>query len=663
MMGLNLSFLGGFEACLASGPPLTFGTKKSKALLAYLALRPGMACTRDNLAALLWGDTADQQARNSLRQNLSLLRKSLSASDVQSVVSAGDTVSLSADGLTVDVAEFERLAAQDTPEALEQAATLYRGDLLEGFALSEAAFEEWLAVERGRLREVAQAALAKLLEHYSTAGPNERAVRVAVRLLALDPLQEPVHRTLMRLYVRQGRRGTALRHYQVMCETLRRDLGIGPEPETERLYREISRQGQRQFRSTDGTDGTPPSAKPSIAVLPFTNLSGDPSQDYFSDGITEDIITALSRFRSLLVIARNSTFSYRGKDVNLHEVANELNVAYVVQGSVRRSGKRVRITAQLVDAATGYHLWGERYDRGLKDIFAVQDEVTQTITSTLAGRLEVVGREQAKRKRTENLEAYDYVLQGNAQFYRFTKKDNARARNRYRNAIEQDPECTRAHTGLAWSHLIDWMCRWAAAPDTPIELAFESARLALATDDTDSLTHSILGELYLYRRQYDEATNHLERALALNPNDADAIGTEGFLLTCLGHPDEGIEKFSDAKRLNPFTPDWCLYCWRSGIACYSARHYEPAITVFKCIERPVNEVYGWMAASYAQLDRLDEARAAMEKFLRLAETESARRPGRTKVDWETYWAGSCPYKNRADFDHLLDGLRNAGLPV
>ena len=408
-------------------------------------------------------------------------------------------------------------------------------------------------------------------------------------------------------------------------------------------------------------EGAPAPVKPSIAVLPFVNRSGDQEQSYFSDGITEDIINQLSRFPTLLVIARNSSFAYRDKAEDVTAVARALGVHFVVEGSVRKLANRVRITVQLVDGVTGHHHWAERYDRDLEDIFAVQDEVTQTIVATLAGRLEVAGQRLAKRKSTESLEAYDHVLRGNDYFYSFTKEDNGHARERYREAIQLDADCARAHLGLAWADLLAWLCHWSDDPDASFAGAFESAKRAMATDDSDSLSHAILGELYLFRREYEQAVIHLERALALNPNDADAIGIMGFLLTCLGRPEEGIQHFRTAKRLNPYQPDWCMFCWRFGIAQYTAGKYETAVTCMKEIVSPINDVRAWLAASYAQAGRLDEARATLDEFLSLAEAEDGAFPGRSLTAWRGHWAEFFPFKHEADLENLLEGLRKAGL--
>ena len=668
MASIELSLFGGFRARLESGQEVALPTKKSKLLFARLALPPGEGHTREQLIGLLWSERREAQGRASLRQALTALRKALSAADPPPLRVIGETISLDPAALEVDVASFERLVDSGAVQDLERAVALYRGALLDGVTVPDQAFETWLSYERERLRERQLGGLANLLDHKMAEGAVERAIETAQRLLSFDALREDAHRALMRLYAEHGQRGRALRQYQLCCDILGRELGVQPEAETKRLYDDIREQRLERV-SSDEPPAVKPAAdtstgplKPSIAVLPFINLSGDREQSYFSDGITEDIITQLSRFPTLFVIARNSSFAQRDKAGDVTVVARELGVHYVVEGSVRKVANRVRISTQLVDGVTGHHLWAERYDRKLEDIFAVQDEVTQTIVATLAGRLEVAGQRRAKRKNTESLEAYDYVLRGNECFYSFTKEDNDRARKRYQQAIELDLDCARAHLGLAWSELMGWLCHWSKTPGESFDRAFESAKKALGSDDSDSLTHAILGELYLFRREYEQAEIHLERALALNPNDADAIGIMGFLLTCLGRPKEGIEHFKTAKRLNPYQPDWCMFCWRFGIAQYTAGNYDSAVTAMKEIVSPINDVRVWLSASYAQAGKPDEARSALEEFLRVVEAESEGFRGRTLAAWKARWAKFFPFKNDADLRHFLDGLRKAGLP-
>ena len=665
MAGLKLSLLGGFEARFDSGPPIGFATRKERALFAYLALAAGRPCSREMLAALLWGTSSDAQARSSLRQTLSGLRKALPAEAVDCLVREGDTVRLDAAAVQSDVAAFEARVAEATPSALEQAAALYKGALLEGFGLREEAFEEWLSAERERLRTSALGALSRLLAHHQAAGAVDRATPIAVRLLALDPLQEAVHRALMELYGRQGRFGSALKQYQLCRELLQRELGVEPEPATERLYQELRarrrdatyRYGETQARldapvatggATDSPgDGAPPlPGRPSIAVLPFANMSGDAEQTYFSDGITEDIITELSRNRWLFVIARNSSFVYRDKSVSVQQVGRELGVAYVLEGSVRKAGNRVRVSAQLVDAASGDHLWAERYDRDLEDIFAVQDDLTRTIVSTMIGRLGAHRSDRAWRKPTENMAAYEFLLRGLACMHRYSQEEFAEGRRMFERAAELDPDYARAHAWLAFAHVMDWFWEMSGPG---LDQALAIGRKALSLDDHEAQCHLALGLTHLFRAEHDEAEFHMERAVALNPNDEITAAEMGRLLMYLGRPEEGTAWVEQSMRLNPYHPNWV---WNIlGRTLHSADRHEAAIRAFKRVSTPNFWNFAYLAACYAELGNLEEARANAQATLDV-------RPDFTLGEF----VRALPYKDPARLEHFLAGFRKAGLP-
>ncbi len=387
---------------------------------------------------------------------------------------------------------------------------------------------------------------------------------------------------------------------------------------------------------------------PSIAVLPFENLSGDPEQEYFSDGLTNDIITDLAKFRELFVIASNSTFTYKGKAVKVEEVSRDLGVRYVLEGSVQRAEGRVRINAQLIDATTGQHLWAERYDRDADNLFAVQDEIVETITSTLAVKVDATERERALRKDTESLEAYDYYLQGRDRFPAWSKEENAQAKRYFEKAIELDPRFSRAYTYLAGLHVNDWRWGWSDAPEDSRRLSLEFAQRASALDPTDSRSHWILGIVYLQERQFDRAMAEYERALALNPNDVDFRMEMAEALVFVGRHEEGIELMKRTMRLNPIYPDW--YLWDLGWAYYFMGRYEEALAEMKRMKEVPYKAHRTFAAIYAQLGRIGEAKAEAAEYLK-------HDPDYTMAIEHTW-----PYKNQEDLEHLLDGYRMAGLP-
>ena len=386
--------------------------------------------------------------------------------------------------------------------------------------------------------------------------------------------------------------------------------------------------------------------KPSIAVLPFTNMSGDPEQQYFSDGITEDIITELSRSRSLFVIARNSSFQYRDKAVDMHKVARELGVRYVVEGSVRKMGDRIRITAQLIDAVPGIHLWSERFDRGIEDLFAVQDEVTQTIVATVSGRLEEAEIRSAANRRTNSLPAYDCFLRGVELLRGYGADDNRRARELFEQATSLDPNFAVAHAYLALSLLVE--NGYGSASQSIKDRSLDIALVAVRLDPRDSRCHLFLGQAYRFRSEFDTAISHMERSIKLNPNDATGVAQFGALLTVAGRAGEGIDLIRKAMRLNPYHPEW--YWGVLAAALYAGRRYEEALEANQ--ENRASK-HPWTmartAACLARLGRLDESREVAAEVLRLNPDFHLR-------------AAMPPYKYEADAEHLLDGMRQAGLP-
>jgi TolB-like protein len=404
------------------------------------------------------------------------------------------------------------------------------------------------------------------------------------------------------------------------------------------------------------------SGKPSIAVLPFDNMSGDPEQEYFSDGICEDIITGLSRYRELVVIARGSSFVFKGQSVDITEAAGQLGCQYVLEGSVRKAGDRVRITAQLIDGATGSHLWAEKYDRVLEDVFAVQDDVVSTIVSTIAGRLDKESRERAARKSPANLTAYEHVLLG--KYYwpdgLGSQEDRDKARDEFNKAVEFDPECVPAYTGLAWAYLSDF---WYETPTDQLgTLAFDYARRAVELDDSDAFAHLMLAYAYIdVKSDLELGRVQLERAVELNPNDYNNACAQISVGIRTGNYKESVACANEAIRLNPFLPDFCLS--ECGFAEFFAKQYDKALKTFGRMLAPGLNVRGCIAVCYAQLGRDEEARIAAAACRDEAKEELGSDWG--IESWQNYWDEEVfgwfaqgPETN----DRLRDGLQKAGLP-
>ena len=375
-------------------------------------------------------------------------------------------------------------------------------------------------------------------------------------------------------------------------------------------------------------------------------MSGDPEQAYFSDGITEDLITELSRFRDLVVLARHSSFALRGQALSAVELGRRLGVRYLLEGSVRKVGERVRITAQLIETTSGSHLWADRYDRALDDIFAVQDEVVATIAATLAGRIQATGVDKAKRKPTTDLVAYDHLLRGLERLAAYGAEANAAARGFFERAVALDPEYGLAHAYLALAIFSE---EWGDAAAERLASCLELASRAVALDPGESRCHRILAMILLSAREFDRADQHSSRALALNPNDGDAVAYRAYILCFLGRPTEALPLIQRAIALNPFYPAW--YWTILARALHGAGRHADAIEALGRIERPKFHHHARLAACHAKLGHADEAR----RFVALTLV--------AKPDFSTdTWVATLPFRNTADREQLAAELLAAGLP-
>ncbi len=390
--------------------------------------------------------------------------------------------------------------------------------------------------------------------------------------------------------------------------------------------------------------------KPSIAVLPFVNMSRDPEQEYFSDGMTEDLITDLSKISGLFVIARNSVFTYKGKPVKVEEVGRDLNVQYVLEGSVRKAGNRVRISAQLIEATTKRNLWAERYDRVLEDIFALQDEVTEKIVAALSVKLTEDEQKRLLRKYTDDMKAYDYYLRGLEYYHRMTGEANIQARQMLERAVDSDPEFATAYAYLGLTHWADWAL-WRSQEPQTLERAFELAKKAIALDDQQPEGHALLGEIYLWKKQYEQSIAEMNKAIAIDPNAFDGFARLASVLNFSGRPDEAIEFMNKAMKLNPVYPVW--YPFNIGHAYFLKGQYEEVIVIMKrVIDRNPNFLppYTFLAVSYVELKQEKEAHSVAKELKRL-------NPNHSFVDS----LKRIPYKDEAILERIFYNLRKAGV--
>jgi adenylate cyclase len=399
---------------------------------------------------------------------------------------------------------------------------------------------------------------------------------------------------------------------------------------------------------SEAAPSLPEDARMSIAVLPFTSLGADPDQQYFGDGVTEDIITELARNPILQVASRNGSFRFRGPDADIAAAARTLGVRYVVEGSIRRMGPRIRITAQLIDTATGAHLWAERYDRPADEIFDVQDDVVRTIVGTLVGRLQSAGAEQARRRPPASLAAYDLILQ--AEHRDWTNADaRVEVRALARRALDIDPGMARAELMLGFMSNCDWVYD-VSLPDSTLEVSLVHMRRAVALDPNDFYCHIGLGQVYLYTRAYDMCERHLSRALTLNPNRPGVHSMLAVLALYSGRPEEALERMEASQRIDPFhEPRW--YWSTILIMAYAARRYDMALDAFRRIDQPRDWVRAYAAAAHAMLG--DEAAARAEAAAVLAMNPKFSSAASLSRD---------PFRNAADLQHFVDGMARAGLP-
>ena len=444
---------------------------------------------------------------------------------------------------------------------------------------------------------------------------------------------------------------------------------VGDNGKDQKLIRTVARKGLRFVGAVheDSTGVKPapvmfqpddaplqpvlPSDRPGIAVLPFTNMSGDPEQDYFSDGISEDIITALSKLRWFLVMSRNSSFVYKGKAVHMKQVAEELGIRYVVEGSVRKSGEQVRITAQLNDVTTGSHIWAEHYDRDLTDVFGVQDDITESIVAAIEPQLYAAESFRARRKPPDSLDAWDLVMRALSFYWRVTRQDNVVAQAMLEKAIEIDPNYGQALSVLATSQTFSAHMGWADMATTA-PIAEREALAAILADSEDPWAHHALGCAYLFTRRFDDSLSEFELALQLNPNFSLAQGYYGLALSYCGHWEEADLAAHRALRLSPRDPLSALYYGIAAYAQFIGRNYDEAIRFAHEALRQRSDFVGAHRVLTAASGMAGHADAAV------ALQELRRAQPNISLSWI---ATEMPMAREADKEHYMEGLRRAGL--
>ena len=633
---MKLRFFGRFNAQKTSGETIDVPGKKVQALLAYLAVECTRPHSREKLATMLWGDTGEERSRHNLRQALSKIRQYGGW-----VRSEGECLELDLSECEADVVLFRELCTSQDAYALRRCLDLYQGELLHEINLREPDYDDWLMLTRQQLRQTACQVALRLCEKHCEANRLDDAICAINDLLTIDRAHEPAHRELMSLLDQAGRRSDALRQYQICTEALQRDLGISPSEETRQLEQRIRHATHTTINEQSADSIASGPNPPSVAVLPFENRSS--SEDaYFVDGITEDLITALSCFHSLVVIARVSSFAYRDRNLNEQAIANQLGAQYLVCGSVQRSGKRVRINVQLLDAQAGMHVWGHRFEREIQDIFVLQDEITSTVVSTLAGRVEAARLARARQAPPERLDAYDLLLRGKDYHHRFNPEGCKLCINMFQKSIERDPSYAVAHAWLACGY---GQAMYFRLDDTStlIDKSQAAAEKCLELDENESECHRILAQINLTRGSLERAIWHQERGLFLNPNDDRIVCAMGEILAFIGKAEEAETWVRKAMRLNPYHPP--RYWTHLARALFHRERYREAFTALDNVGKARTDDLVYRTAAAAQLRD--------DNLLKRAITEL--RENERDFDPKAF-VRSLPYQRDEDRQLLLNSL-------
>jgi TolB-like protein/Tfp pilus assembly protein PilF len=653
----RLSLLGRFEL---SGPdgPVDLANKKLAGLLAYLACTAPVPQSRERLATLLWGSHFETQAQQNLRQALFRLRRVLGH---DAVIGDAEEVGLAAGLIDCDAVRLQALINEGSGASLAAAADLYRDPLLADVNIAEEAWADWLGAERPRLEGLALGAMIRHARQALQAGNAESALKAANRAIAVNALREDAHRLIVQALAAAGRKPEALKHYQDLIALLKRELNTEPDAVTKSLVADLGRTPPiRAPAVSEGVESglAQPNRfshydKPSIAVLAFQNMSGDPEQEYFSDGISEDLITDLSKISGLMVIARNSSFTYKGGAVDIRAVGRELGVRFVLEGSVRRAGNRIRISAQLIDASNGIHLWAERFDRELSDLFAVEDDVTSQIVNALRVTLSPAERTRLAAGGTSDIKAYDCLLRGR-EFLLGTSKTREtfeRATEFFALALQLDPNYSQAYAGLGWAHLYDYQNGWTGDSGTSLQLARQNVARALEADPNEPLAHVTAAILATFEADLDRSKAEADIALVLNPNCTEAYACLGHICTLSGRPLEALPMLEHAMVLDPLYIQQYLHLL--GVANVLAGRYETAAVVLRqriLLVPGTDFSRAVLASALGHLGEIDEARRIWRELKEI----------NPRYAFSEHFARQ-PYKNKDDIRRIAEGLAKAGL--
>ena len=664
-----LKVLGEFEARDGAGNLITITGRKNQALLAVLALAPSFSMTRARIANLLWSDRGDDQARSSLRQALAALRKELGDAGVILLSFGDERVRLDLTCVEVDAVEFRKLAKGNDLESLRQAKALLRGSLLADLEIADPAFESWHAQERSRFDDIAITLFDKLCDHETGAS----LVELARRLVELDPTREPSHRQLMVAYAKTGERAAALSQYELLRNILRDEYDTVPEGETEALRRRLLSSQFDQLGKSDlpdddrlnpmtnfGNESMPTTAilqhpseyeRPSIAVLPFLAMGSTNSIDELADGLTEDIITALSHIRAFRVIARNTMFTFKNRAADIRLIAKDVGARYILEGSIRHSGDRFRFTAQLIESDGGHHVWADRFDRAGMDLFDMQDQITSHIVTSIQTQIIL----QEGRELTTAGGKPSHPMQLLAQSWHkllfLSAESLASSKLLIEQALALDGKSTLGHRMMAvvlYHQIYMGYIPWTREL---VDMVFAHAKIAVHADDADEYCFWAMETAHLLRGEHDLALNALDRALQINSNCSIAIGSKGTVLAWAGKTETSIKHNTLALQLNRQDPSNFYRHFGLALAHFLALRFDTALEHAQVVSQARPD--WWLgqiviSASLAHLNKEKEARHTINALKQVHPTLNSM-------------LEMLPFAQQHDRDLLMNGLHMAGL--
>jgi TolB-like protein/DNA-binding SARP family transcriptional activator len=683
MTKLTLHLLGEPRVSTPETTGLRLPTKKSLALLVYLASPPGVPRSRDELAGLLWGRSAQDQARSSLRQNLARLRKSLGCAK-DTIKADTQNIELDPEYVEIDTTRFEGLLSGSDVTSLTDVVELINGEFARGLHINEEGFDEWIEIERRRISELAVSGLARLLHQCEEQKDFDQAAVIACKLLTFDPLHEAVHQSLMRALAHQQRYESALQQYKLCRDLLRKELGIDPGADTRVLRDEIARRRETQrhapsapaveteglirvlsgTRSNEVAEGVAPDlppqllgldlsipARPSIVILPFDNLTGDDDNGYLSEGIRIDIQAALVKITGIFLIAAGSANAMRGRDG--FSAGNALGVNYVLQGSLRRSGSKLRISAELIDIQSGNAIWTDSYDRQFDDGFEVQDDIIREIITALDVKLMRGEQAAVWHKTLKDRDALECFYKGVQEFFKMGKEPILRARKYFEVVDKKQPDVSIGATWVALCHWFDAFKGWGDDPEGSLNAAGKWSRKAVQMADADGQAHMVLSHVHLMNRQFDDALIVGREAIRLRPNCTNANGFFGNVLHYCGEQADAIEHVIWAIRYSPVYPPF--FADVLALALLFDRSFDAAAVVARESLRlnPTGLTPRLvLIAVHHEEGEFAEAREIAERLM-------ASDPGFSIKQF----AKRQPYKDRTDLEAFVARLSSSGLPT